>query len=183
MQNTNKKLFEETPVPQAVQTMMIPTIIGALVTVLYSLADTLFVGMMNDQIQNAAVALAAPALLAFNAVINLFGIGSSSMMSRALGRGDLKTVCASASLGFYGTVVSGALLSALCYIFMQPFVVLLGGDINTAAATNRIYELGSCMWCDTNNFKCRHGIYGQSRRRILACEYRNYERMYSKYDS
>lgn len=135
MQNTNKKLFEETPVPQAVQTMMIPTIIGALVTVLYSLADTLFVGMMNDQIQNAAVALAAPALLAFNAVINLFGIGSSSMMSRALGRGDLKTVCASASLGFYGTVVSGALLSAFCYIFMQPFVVLLGGDINTAAAT------------------------------------------------
>ena len=135
MQNTNKKLFEETPVPQAVQTMMIPTIIGALVTVLYSLADTLFVGMMNDQIQNAAVALAAPALLAFNAVINLFGIGSSSMMSRALGRGDLKTVCASASLGFYGTVVIGALLSALCYIFMQPFVVLLGGDINTAAAT------------------------------------------------
>ncbi len=135
MQNTNKKLFEETPVPQAVQTMMIPTIIGALVTVLYSLADTLFVGMMNDQIQNAAVALAAPALLAFNAVINLFGIGSSSMMSRALGRGDLKTVCASASLGFYGTVVSGALLSALCYIFMQPFVVLRGGDINTAAAT------------------------------------------------
>lgn len=48
MQNTNKKLFEETPVPQAVQTMMIPTIIGALVTVLYSLADTLFVGMMNE---------------------------------------------------------------------------------------------------------------------------------------
>ena len=135
MQNTNEKLFEETPVPQAVQTMMIPTIIGALVTVLYSLADTLFVGMMNDQIQNAAVALAAPALLAFNAVINLFGIGSSSMMSRALGRGDLKTVCASASLGFYGTVVRGARLSALCYIFMQPFVVLLGGDINTAAAT------------------------------------------------
>ena len=135
MQNTNKKLFEETPVPQAVQTMMIPTIIGALVTVLYSLADTLFVGMMNDQIQNAAVALAAPALLAFNAVINLFGIGSSSMMSRALGRGDLKTVCASASLGFYGTVVSGALLSALCYIFMQPCVGILGGDINTAAAT------------------------------------------------
>lgn len=135
MQNTNKKLFEETPVPQAVRTMMIPTIIGALVMVLYSLADTLFVGMMNDKIQNAAVALAAPALLAFNAVINLFGIGSSSMMSRALGRGDLKAVRASASLGFYGTVISGAMLSTLCFIFMQPFVVLLGGDANTAAAT------------------------------------------------
>ena len=182
MQNTNKKLFEETPVPQAVQTMMIPTIIGALVTVLYSLADTLFVGMMNDQIQNAAVALAAPALLAFNAVINLFGIGSSSMMSRALGRGDLKTVCASASLGFYGTVVSGALLSALCYIY-AAVCSSSWRRYKYSGSNNRIYELGSCMWCDTNNFKCRHGIYGQSRRRILACEYRNYERMYSKYDS
>ena len=135
MQNTNRELFEETPIPVAVQKMMIPTIIGALVTVLYSLADTLFVGMLNDEIQNAAVALAAPALLAFNAVNNLFGVGSSSMMSRALGRGDMKTVRASASFGFYGAVASGALLSALCLIFMYPFVTLLGGDASTAAAT------------------------------------------------
>lgn len=135
MQNTNRELFEETPIPVAVQKMMIPTIIGALVTVLYSLADTLFVGMINDEIQNAAVALAAPALLAFNAVNNLFGVGSSSMMSRALGRGDMKTVRESASFGFYGAVASGALLSALCLIFMYPFVMLLGGDASTAAAT------------------------------------------------
>lgn len=135
MQNTNRELFEETPIPVAVQKMMIPTIIGALVTVLYSLADTLFVGMLNDEIQNAAVALAAPALLAFNAVNNLFGVGSSSMMSRALGRGDMKTVRASASFGFYGAVASGALLSALCLIFMYPFVTLLGGDASTAVAT------------------------------------------------
>ena len=127
MQNTNRELFEETPIPVAVQKMMIPTIIGALVTVLYSLADTLFVGMLNDEIQNAAVALAAPALL--------FGVGSSSMMSRALGRGDMKTVRESASFGFYGAVASGALLSALCLIFMYPFVTLLGGDASTAAAT------------------------------------------------
>ena len=60
--------------------------------VLYNLADTYFVGMCNDPIQNAAVTLAAPVLLAFNAVTNLFGIGSSSMMSRALGRKDYDTV-------------------------------------------------------------------------------------------
>lgn len=135
MGNTNKKLFEETPVPAAVRTLMVPTIIGALVTVLYSLADTLFVGMMNDEIQNAAVALAAPALLAFNAVNNLFGVGSSSMMSRALGRGDTQTVRESASFGFYGAVASGAVLSLLCLIFIHPFVALLGGDGNTTEAT------------------------------------------------
>ena len=69
--------------------------------VIYNLADTYFVGMMNDPIQNAAVTLAAPVLLAFNAVNNLFGVGSSSMMSRALGRKDYEAVRHSSAFGFY----------------------------------------------------------------------------------
>ena len=48
-----------------------PTIISSLVTVLYNLADTYFVGMLNDPVQNAGVTLAAPVMLAFNAVNNL----------------------------------------------------------------------------------------------------------------
>lgn len=182
MQNTNRELFEETPIPVAVQKMMIPTIIGALVTVLYSLADTLFVGMINDEIQNAAVALAAPALLAFNAVNNLFGVGSSSMMSRALGRGDMKTVRASASFGFYGAVASGALLSALCLIFMYPFVTLLGGDASTAAATISYMALGGRVRSNPDDFKCGDGIYGAVGRCRFTCQHRNDEWMYLKYD-
>ena len=46
--------------------------------VIYNLADTYFVGMLNDPVQNAAVTLAAPVLLAFNAVNNLFGVGRKS---------------------------------------------------------------------------------------------------------
>ena len=81
-------LFEKLPVPRAVMKLAVPTILSSLVMVLYNLADTYFVGMLNDPIQNAGVALAAPVLLAFNAINNLFGVGSSSMMSRALGRRD-----------------------------------------------------------------------------------------------
>ena len=100
-------LFEETPIPKAVLIMSVPTIISSLVMVIYNLADTYFVGMVNDPIQNAAVALAAPVLLAFNAVNNLFGIGSSSMMSRALGRKDYDTVYRSSAFGFYCSLISG----------------------------------------------------------------------------
>ena len=73
------ELFESLPIPKAVMQLAIPTVISSLVMVLYNLADTYFVGMLNDPIQNAAVTLAAPVLLAFNAVNNLFGVGSSSM--------------------------------------------------------------------------------------------------------
>ena len=85
-------LFENKPISGAVMTLAIPTILSSLVMVFYNLADTYFVGMLNDPVQNAAVTLAAPVLLAFNAVNNLFGVGSSSMMSRALGRKDYETV-------------------------------------------------------------------------------------------
>ena len=135
MAETNKKLFEEAPVSSAVKTLMIPTILGSLVTVLYSLADTFFVGMLNDEVQSAAVALAAPALIAFNAVNNLFGVGSSSMMSRALGKGDIETVKESSAFGFYGSIFSGALLSLLCAVFLHPFILLLGAKTDTINAT------------------------------------------------
>lgn len=133
--STNKELFEQMAVFSAIRILMIPTILGALVTVLYSLADTLFVGMLNDEVESAAVALAAPMLLAFNAVNNLFGVGTSSMMSRALGTGDVKTVRESAAFGFYGAIFSGALLSILCAVFLNPLVSLLGADADTMGAT------------------------------------------------
>lgn len=93
MENTEKtKLFETTPIAKAVMTLSVPTVISSLVMVIYNLADTYFVGMLNDSVQSAAVTLAAPVLLAFNAVNNLFGVGSSSMMSRGLGSKDYAAV-------------------------------------------------------------------------------------------
>ena len=57
-------LFENMPVPRAVAKLAVPTIISSLVMILYNMADPYFVGMLNDPVQNAAVALAGPVLLA-----------------------------------------------------------------------------------------------------------------------
>lgn len=128
-------LFEQTPIPKAVAKLAVPTILSSLVMVLYNLADTYFVGMCNDPIQNAAVTLAAPVLLAFNAVNNLFGVGSSSMMSRALGRKDYDTVYKSSALGFYCAIISGALFALACFVFNAPLLRMLGANAETMAAT------------------------------------------------
>lgn len=136
MEDTKKTvLFEQTPVPYAVMKLAVPTILSSLVMVIYNLADTYFVGMLNKPVQNAAVALAAPVLLAFNAVNNLFGVGSSSMMSRALGRKDYDTVYRSSAFGFYCALICGILFSALYTVFRQPLLGILGADAQTMAAT------------------------------------------------
>lgn len=136
MEDTRKmQLFEQAPVPRAVLTLAVPTIISSLVMVIYNLADTYFVGMLNNAVQNSAVTLAAPVLLAFNAVNNLFGVGASSMMSRGLGRKDYDTVYRSSALGFYCALASGVLFSLLFTAFRTPALYLLGSDSETIAAT------------------------------------------------
>lgn len=136
MEDTQKiQLFEHTPIPKAVMKLAVPTIISSLVMVIYNLADTYFVGMLNDSVQNSAVTLAAPVLLAFNAVNNLFGVGTSSMMSRALGRRDYETVKRSSALGFYCALFSAILFSLFYTVLHEPFLQVLGADSSTAQAT------------------------------------------------
>lgn len=146
MEDSKKtQLFETVPVPKAVMTLAVPTILSSLVMVLYNLADTYFVGMLNDPVQNAAVTLAAPVLLAFNAVNNLFGVGSSSMMSRAMGRKDYDTVYRSSAFGFYCAVISGILFSLLCGILEEPLLNLLGVSSETYQATAE-YMRWTVIW-------------------------------------
>lgn len=129
--NQKAVLFEQTPIPRAVAQLAVPTVLSSLVMVMYNMADTYFVGMINNPVQNAAVALAAPVLLAFNAVNNLFGVGSSSMMSRALGSRDYELVRRSSAFGFYCSVFCGALFSLLCTLFAGNLLGILGADETT----------------------------------------------------
>lgn len=131
-----ENVFENVPIPRAVAKLAIPTILSSLVMVIYNLADTYFVGMLNDPVQNAAVTLAAPAMLAFAAVNNLFGVGTSSMMSRALGRKDYEVVYKSSAFGFYCAMFAAFMYALACTILKSPLLTLLGADSTTVAATS-----------------------------------------------
>lgn len=137
MEDTQKTmLFEKMPIPKAVVKLALPTVLSSLVMVLYSLADTWFVGMVNDPVQNAAVTLASPVLLAFNAVNNLFGVGTSSMMGRALGRKDFDTVKRSSAFGLWAAIVSSLLFSLFFTVFKLPFLHILGAVPENMKATS-----------------------------------------------
>ena len=138
MNDSNKQiLFEQMPIPGAVARLVVPTIMGSLVMILYNLADTYFVGYLNDPVQNAAVTLAAPMLLAFNAVNNLFGVGSSSMMSRALGLKKYDTVRRSAAFGIYCSIICGLAFSLGYSLLSGQVLDILGADETTREATRQ----------------------------------------------
>lgn len=128
-------LFESEKISSAILKLAVPTVLSSLVTTFYSLADTFFVGMLNNSIQNAAVTLCAPALLAFNAVTNLFGVGGGSMMSRALGRKDYATAVRSSAFSFFFSILAGIAFSLLSLVFNSQLLRLLGADSATMEAT------------------------------------------------
>ncbi len=82
---TEKELFETVSVPRAVATLAIPTIISQVVTMIYNLADTFFIGQMGAPCMVAAVSLVSPWFNLLTALGNLFGLGGSSLISRMLG--------------------------------------------------------------------------------------------------
>ncbi|MBQ7386584.1 MAG: MATE family efflux transporter [Clostridia bacterium] len=127
----NRYLFEEMPVPKALATLAIPTIISQLITMIYNLADTYFIGTTNDPYKVAASSVAFVLVFAMNCLSNLFGVGGGSLISRLLGQHREKEASSVASFSFYGSLIVSAIYSVLLYIFMEPFLRLLGATDNT----------------------------------------------------
>lgn len=134
-QTINQELFENMPIPRAVAKLAIPSMIASLVMIVYNMTDTYFVGMLNAPVQSAAVTLAFPVILSFFAATNLFGVGGSSMMSRALGRKDFDTVQKSSAFAFFGALSFAIVISLVCLTFNAPLLSILGATDETIATT------------------------------------------------
>lgn len=182
-ENDKIELFEKAPISGAVAKLAVPMIFSSLVMVLYNMADTYFVGMMNDPVENAAVSLAAPVLLAFNAVNNLFGVGTSSMMSRALGRKDYETVSESSAFGFYCSLICGVIFGLLCGLLHTPLLTLIGADTTTRAATQGYMFWTVYLGGGAGHPQCSYGISGAVRGSGSTRQHRNDERMSAQYCS
>ena len=123
-----KALFERTAIPRAVAILSVPTVISQLITVVYNLADTYFVGEMNDPYQLSAINVCLPLMLMFTALANLFGIGGSGALSRALGRGDTDTAKRISSFAVYGGIAVSIVYSAVVLAFSEPILYAMGAD-------------------------------------------------------
>lgn len=125
------EVFSKAPVSQAVFKNALPAMAAMLMVLIYNLADTFFIGQTHDALQVAAVSLATPVFLMFMAAGTIFGVGGTSVISRALGEGRksyAKNVCA---FCMWGCITAGIALSALCLIFMAPILSLIGASQET----------------------------------------------------
>lgn len=84
------ELMGKVKISTAVTKMAVPSVISSLVTVVYNMADTFFVGQTGDPLQVAAVSLTNPIFILMMAFANMFGMGGSAVLSIAMGEKNEK---------------------------------------------------------------------------------------------
>ena len=131
MQEKSMEVFEKMPVPRAVFKNAMPAMVAMLMVLVYNLADTFFVGQTKDALQVAAVSLATPVFLLFMAVGTAFGIGGTSVISRALGEGKKEYARKVCSFCMWGCVVIGIAMTILFLVCMDPLLSLIGASADT----------------------------------------------------
>lgn len=126
-----REIFETRQVPRALAKMAIPTIVSQLITLIYNVADTWFIGQTNNPYMVAASSLVLTVFLMTTGIANLFGVGGGSLVVRLLGRDDGDEAEKVASLSLVMAAASSLVFSILCFIFMNPLLRLLGASDNT----------------------------------------------------
>ncbi len=123
--------MSENKVGDVVKKMAIPSVISSLVTVVYNMADTFFVGQTGDPLQVAAVSLTNPIFILFMAIANMLGTGGSAIASMALGRKDEKEVKNVSSFVTYFSILVGIIFLVILLVFPNGILTLFGANSDT----------------------------------------------------
>ena len=113
----------------------VPGIIGMLVISLYSFVDAIFVGRYVGDKALGAISIAYAFTLINNGIAVLVGIGSASVLSRAVGRKDQKTIDSVMGNVFVLTLLMSSAVTVLGYIFAPQLLHLV-------RAEGEMHELG-----------------------------------------
>lgn len=131
----NKDLYESIPVGRALIRLMVPTVISQIITVIYNMADTFFIGRLNNKDLVAAATLSLPLFMFLTALANLFGIGGSAVISRCLGRGDNGRAMRASAFSVWAAAAAAVVYGAVLYVIGPRLLPLLGTDADTYAPT------------------------------------------------
>ena len=130
-EKNNKEIFEDMPIPRALATLAIPTIIGQLVVLIYSLADTFYIGRTNNPLMVAGVSLILPVYNICISLASLAGVGGGSLISRLLGIREEAQARRVSSFSFYLSLALAVAFSAAMAVFIRPVLDILGASGDT----------------------------------------------------
>lgn len=169
----------QAPIYRVIGAMAIPTIISMLLTSMYNLVDTFFVGKINTQ-STAAVGIVFSVMFFVQAFSFFFGNGSGNYISRQFGAQNTKDAEVMASTGLFYTLVFSLIVMLLGWFFLEPISILLGSTPTILPYTRQylgISLLGTPFimgtFCINNQMRfqgfTKYSVYGAISGSIINC--------------
>lgn len=143
--DTRTKLLTQNPVSLMFE-LSIPAILGMVVVGLYNFMDSVFVGQMVGSVQMGAISVSYPFTLINGGTAAMLGVGSASVLSRAIGKKDEATIGKIMGNLVAMVILLSAIITIVGMVFTRPILTLAGasGDIlNYAEKYLRIVYAGS----------------------------------------
>ena len=122
------RLFAEVPVPEALFTMAVPTIISQLINLIYNMVDAFFIGRTGNSYMMAATTITLTLFMMNVALSNLFGIGGGSLVARMMGVGKTDEARRVSAFALYGAAAVAVAYSLLIGLFLRPLLRFLGAS-------------------------------------------------------
>lgn len=120
------RMMTETKIPTLILRLALPTVLSMLITGIYNLADTYFVGQLNNTSASGAIGVVASLMAIIQALGFMLGHGAGSHISRSLGAKDADTATRYASTGFFTALLLGGILGVVGLFTLDGFMLLLG---------------------------------------------------------
>lgn len=154
-QSKKYQMMTETPIRKLILRLALPAIVSMMISSIYNMADTYFVGQLNEgsaaaTSATAAVGIAFPLMSIIQAVGFMFGHGSGNFISRALGSQKTEEAERMAATGFFSALFAGLFISVMGLLFLEPLARLLGSTdtiLPYAVSYIRIILIGTPWMC------------------------------------
>ena len=127
--------FQKDSIAKIVIRNSIPALIAMIMVMVYNLADTFFLGLTHNDLQVTAVSFATPLFMIFMSLGTLFGVGGTSVISRALGERNTERAKKACSFCMWASVAVGVVFMAILWIFLDDVTTMLGASENSIGLT------------------------------------------------
>jgi len=126
--NKQIELMSTAPVSRAILKMSLPVVLGMMVSVVYNLVDTLFIGMLKDELQLAAASISTPIFMLLMALATIVSTGAASYISRSIGKKDVEEADRTLNTGILICVLLAIVIMTAGIIWIKPLVIGMGAS-------------------------------------------------------
>jgi len=124
----NTYYFEKAPIAKAVAHFSLPMMLGMSVSVIYTILNAYFIGLLHDSVMMTAITLTIPVLAVLMALGNLIGVGAGTFISRLLGEKKLQQIKEVSSFSFYASIALGIIAMLIGLFAMNSITSGLGAS-------------------------------------------------------